>query len=108
MTTTMTRSAEAVRRVQAGESASAVARDMGLTRDAIYKEMRRQRARAEKAAAAQAALARVQRHDETRRARERAEYLGALRQRAEALPGGRGPDGAIWVKLADVLQLLTP
>ena len=108
MTSTMTRSAEAVQRVRAGESATAVARDMGLTRDAIYKEMRRQRARAEKVAAAQAALARAKRHDEARRARDRSEFLNDLRQRADTLPGGRGPDGATWVRLADVLQLLTP
>ena len=102
------RSAIGAARVKRGESPTQVARDLGITREAIYGFMYREKARAEKVAAAQAALARAKRHDEARRARDRSEFLNDLRQRAEALPGGRGPDGATWVKLADVLQLLTP
>lgn len=104
----MTRSQEAVQRVQAGESASAVAREMGLSRDAIYKEMRRQSARAEKAAAAQAALERIKRADAARLQKLFADDLATKRAAIEQLPRSNAPNGAQWVDLAEVLRVLHP
>ena len=102
----LTRSQEAVHRVQAGEPLSAVARQMGISREAVYKEMRRQDARAEKAAKAAAALERIKRADAARLQKLFADDLAARRARVEQLPRGNGPGGSQWVDLDEVLCIL--
>lgn len=100
------RSAAAAARVKAGESPTKVARELGITREAIYGFMNREHKRAEKAEASRAAVAQREQSEKDRLAHAIADELAARRWSVIELPREYGPDGADWVRLSEVLRVL--
>ena len=78
---------------KAGAPVSQVARELGISTNVIYKALRLER---EKLQA-----------DEDRREREIADELVTRRWAVIELPREYGPDGADWVRLSEVLRVLS-
>lgn len=93
----------AVKRHEAGEPVSAIARDLGISTAAVYRAIKRRQEWAD-AERAHAEKIRADAHNLSNEA-QRAD-LAIRREAIEALPRGRALDGSAWVNLADVLRLL--
>lgn len=87
------RTGRAVEMHKAGAPVSQVARELGISTNVIYKALRLER---EKLQA-----------DEDRREREIADELVTRRWAVIELPREYGPDGADWVRLSEVLRVLS-
>ena len=104
---TTSRSQSAVNAVLAGVPISQAAAAAGISRDAVYKAIARQAARANRAEAERQQLARLQRAEKSRLQAERSKILNEAFKKIEQLPRGKGPNSSEWVDLAEVLRIMS-